>query len=57
VSIPDDELPNWLPNISRGGVYSPVEKPVILYTHGSKGEGCSPETKTEAYCVLIEDVE
>ena len=57
VSIADDSLPNWLPNISRGGVYNPVEKPVILYTHGSKGEGCSPETKTEAYCVLIEDME
>ncbi len=57
VSIPDNVLPSWLPSISMGGVYQPVEKPVILYTHGDKGEGCSPETKTEVYCVQVEEID
>ena len=56
VSIPDEGLPSWLPNISLGGICSPVEKPVILYTHGDKGEGCSPTTQTEVYCVMIEEI-
>lgn len=52
--MPDDSLPNWLPNISHAGVYQPVERPAILYTHGDKGEGCSPTTQTEVWCVFVE---
>ena len=52
VSAPDETTANWLPNISRGGINQVVENPVILYTHGSKGDGCSPETETEIYCVM-----
>jgi len=54
VSVTDETTANWLPNISRGGVYNPVENPVILYTHGPAGVGCSPETQTEVYCVMTE---
>jgi len=56
VSTPDDSLANWLPNISHKGVCQPVEKPVILYTHGEPGLGCSPPTHTEVYCVMVEEV-
>ena len=54
VSRPDPEMANWLPNISLSGLFHPVEKPVILYTHGVPGEGCSPPTETEVYCVMVE---
>ena len=56
VSGPDPGLANWLPNISLAGPYSPVEQPVILYTHGAPGEGCRPTTETEVYCVIVEEV-
>ncbi|MHC4884812.1 MAG: hypothetical protein ACYTGH_06995 [Planctomycetota bacterium] len=52
VSTPDDKLANWLPAISLPGLHHPVEAPVILYTRGEPGTGCSPETTTEVYCVL-----
>lgn len=54
ISIPDNVTASWLPNISLNGPTQPVEKPVILYTHGDKGDGCSPTTTTEAYCVFID---
>jgi hypothetical protein len=53
ISTPDEKLANWLPNISGSGPFHPVEEPVILYTHGEPGEGCSPLTETEVYCVMI----
>ena len=55
MSIPDDKLANWLPAISKAGGYHPVGAPVILYTHGEPGEGCSPPTETEVYCVMPEE--
>ena len=55
VSKPGCDPPNWLPSISRGGVFCPVEQPVILYTHGDKGEGCSPETETEVWCIMVRE--
>lgn len=54
VSATDETTPNWLPSISHTGPYHPVDKPVILYTHGVKGEGCSPTTETEVWCVMVE---
>ena len=57
VSASDDKMANWLPNISLPGIYNPVEKPVILYTHGVPGEGCSPPTETEAWCVMIDELD
>lgn len=53
VSTPDLEFPSWLPSISQGGIHQPVAHPVIVYTHGYKGEGCSPLTETEVYCVIV----
>ena len=54
VSEPDPRTANWLPSISHSGLFHPVHAPVILYTHGVLGEGCSPETRTEVYCVLTD---
>jgi len=48
----DANVPNWLPNLSLPGPFCPVDEPVLLYTHGQRGEGCSPTTETEVYCVL-----
>ena len=56
VSPTDDSTANWLPSISLAGPLQPVDKPVILYTRGDKGDGCSPITETEVYCVIVEDL-
>ena len=56
VSPADDSTANWLPSISLAGRLQPVDKPVILYTRGDKGEGCLPITETEVYCVFVEDL-
>ena len=56
VSPVDESLPNWLPSISLGGLFHPVEKPVILYTRGVKGVGCSPPDETEVFCVMVEEM-
>lgn len=62
VSPPDADVPNWLPSISRPGPFHPVEKPVILWTHGASGQftttgdKCRPETRTDIYCVRVEDL-
>ena len=54
VSLPDDSVPNWLPNISLNGPCQPVEKPVILYTHGSVETDHASATGNGVYCVMIE---
>jgi len=54
-SLPDDSKANWLPSLPKYGPFHPVVSPVILYTHGDPGEGCAPDTKTEVWCVSIED--
>lgn len=54
-SEPDDSLANWLPALSQPGVFCPVEKPVLLYTKGLRGQGCAPtDILTEAYCVILD---
>jgi hypothetical protein len=57
VSTPDDSAASWLPSISFSGPSQPVEKPVILYTHGEPGEGLKPATDTEVYCVMVEETD
>jgi len=54
ISTPDDHTASWLPNISLSGPFHPVGNPVILYTHGVAGDGCSPTVETEVYAVLVE---
>lgn len=62
VSPPDAEVANWLPSLSRSGPFHPVEKPVIVWTHGmtgqfsTTGDKCRPETRTEIYCVRVEEI-
>ena len=57
ISTADETTANWLPNISLKGLHQPVEKPVILYTRGVKGDGCSPSDKSEVYCVFVEEID
>lgn len=52
VSSTDGTVASWLPNISQPGPYCPFDAPVILFTHGTRGEGCLPTTESEVYCVL-----
>lgn len=60
ISVTDTQYPNWQPTISRPGPFHPVEKPVILYTHGVShglpGEACKSTPSTEVYCVMIEEI-
>jgi hypothetical protein len=53
LSIPDNHTASWLPNISLSGPFHPVDNPVILYTHGIPGGGCSPTSETEVYAVRV----
>jgi len=53
ISETDPQTASWLPNISRQQLFAPVENPVVLYTHGVKGEGCLPPDTTEVYSVFI----
>ena len=48
---------NWLPSISRSGVFHPVHRPTILYTSGVPGRTCSSPERTKVYCVLVDPTE
>ena len=52
LSPADPTTANWLPSISRPAPFHPVEKPVVMYTHGDVGSGLRPDTKTEVWCLL-----
>ena len=56
LSPPQDTLANWHPSISQRHPFLPVAHPVILWTRGEPGEGCSPLTETEVFCSFIEDM-
>ena len=53
ISRPDPEVPNWLANISRTGPNHDLRDPLIIYTHGFKGEGCAPPDTTEVHAVWV----
>jgi len=53
-SITSDSKASWLPSISKPGPFHPVVTPLILYTHGEAGTGCTPETETEVWCRFVE---
>lgn len=54
VSRPSNDAANWLPSISRVGPNRDLSRPVILFTHGGRGEGCSPPDRTEVYAVWVD---
>ena len=54
VSRPRSDAGNWLPTLSRVGPNRDLSRPVILYTHGERGEGCSPPDRTEVYAVWVD---
>ncbi|MBT4099426.1 MAG: hypothetical protein HOE86_17385, partial [Gemmatimonadetes bacterium] len=53
ISPSDPDVANWLPSVPRSGPHHPVDELSILYTHGDAGQGLSPETKTEVWCVPV----
>ncbi len=53
ISVPDAGAANWLANIERHTGHNNVVGPVIQYTHGVAGEGCTPEDVTEVHAVRI----
>lgn len=55
ISRSNDQYANWLPTLSKSGPFHPVDKPALLYTCGVPGQGCTPSTKTQVWCVFIED--
>lgn len=54
VSGTDREAANWGPNFERPVGHNTVGLPMLLYTHGSVGAGCTPEDRTEVRLVTFE---
>ena len=56
VSDPQSDAPSWLPSLERQTGHNKVSVPTLIYTHGLKGEGCSPDVETEIRFVSLADV-
>ncbi len=54
ISQPNADVPNWLPSVERRTGHNVVALPHVLYTHGNKGEGCTPDDVTEIHCVRLQ---
>jgi len=54
VSSLDSQTPNWLTSMERQVGQQPLKSPpAFMYTHGVKGEGCTPPDVTEIRLVTI----
>ncbi|MCZ7649087.1 MAG: BNR repeat-containing protein [Planctomycetota bacterium] len=53
VSPADPATPHWLPSLSQPGLHHPVERPLLVYTAGVKGEGCTPPDRTRVYALWV----
>ncbi|MDA0745419.1 MAG: BNR-4 repeat-containing protein, partial [bacterium] len=56
ISKEDPRASNWLPSVERCTGHNRVDVPGLVYTHGEKGEGCSPDVDTEICFVSLEQV-
>ena len=56
VSPEDPTWSSWLPSLERRAGNNRVDVPHLIYTHGDKGEGCSPDVDTEIRFVSLVDV-
>jgi hypothetical protein len=53
-SATDRTVSNWGPNFERPVGHNTVGLPMLLYTHGAPGAGCSPDDRTEVRLVVFE---
>ena len=53
ISPGEPGVSNWLPSLERQAGHNRVDVPQLLYTHGEKGEGCSPDIDTEIRHVFL----
>ena len=56
VSPEDPTVSSWLPSLERQTGHNKVDVPHLIYTHGEKGVGCSPEVDTEIRLVSLAEV-
>lgn len=56
ISPEDPTTADWLPNLERGTGHNQVGIPHLIYTHGEKGEGCSPNIDTEIRFVSLKAI-
>lgn len=57
ISPEDETVSDWLPSLERHVVaHNRVGVPQLLYTHGEKGEGCSPDIDTEIRHVFLDEI-
>lgn len=56
ISKRDANTSNWLPALERDTGHNVVRVPQLLYTHGEKGDGCTPDVTTEIRHVSLEAI-
>ncbi|MBC8235239.1 BNR-4 repeat-containing protein [bacterium] len=56
ISPQDPTTSNWLPSLERTTGHNKIDVPYLLYTHGEKGEGCSPDLDTEIRFVSLKPI-
>ncbi len=56
ISPEDPAVSSWLPGLEWGTGHNKVEVPHLIYTHGDKGEGCSPDVNTQIRCVSLAEI-
>jgi hypothetical protein len=57
ISPKDEFVSDWLPSLERCSIAdNQVSVPQLLYTHGEKGEGCSPDINTEIRHVFLDEI-
>jgi Asp-tRNA(Asn)/Glu-tRNA(Gln) amidotransferase A subunit family amidase len=56
ISPEDPNTSNWLPSLERATGHNKVGVPHLIYTHGEKGEGCSPDIDTEIRFVSLKPI-
>lgn len=49
-------ISSWLPSLERSAGHNRVDIPNLIYTHGDKGEGCSPDVNTEIRFVSLKPI-
>jgi Asp-tRNA(Asn)/Glu-tRNA(Gln) amidotransferase A subunit family amidase len=56
ISETDETTSNWLPSLERQAGPNKVDVPQLIYTHGEKGVGCSPDIDTEIRHVFLDEI-
>ncbi len=56
ISPEDPNTSSWLPSLERATGHNKVSVPRLIYTHGEKGEGCSPDIDTEIRFVSLKSI-